>query len=438
MKGYLSAMFKHDLFAPFAHQHDGSSTSYLQELSAMVEQLIERWIKTPLRPILKPPLTHIPLLGRFFLKNLSYRVESKIDSPATEVIFTRSKRTRQKICLKRWQPWKDELYDTQDTATCNKYLLEGLSFNRRFAPNIYLGIAPIHTESLSSIDRGQLIAHPEKKKLAENIPYALVMKRLPEIQRLDHQLPLVYKNRQNVERYIAFLAASVASMHTQLEPSSLEFGSATHIAEKLSLNTSLYCRTLKDLADKNLLEEKSYKRVSEILEQACKQFHDDFERRYKLGHIKRCHGDLKATNLWVCRKYPLLPQKRLLALDCIDFRPEFCHIDTLSDVAMLAIDLEMHLTSSLGEEGRPYARRFLDEYMQQALEQEKITRALLEYYLTEKAMVFACISALYDGRPDWGKQYLDIALIHAQKLADILASTNISSTISGQRVASQA
>jgi len=41
---------------------------------------------------------------------------------------------------------------------------------------------------------------------------------------------------------------------------------------------------------------------------------------------------------------------------------------------------------------------------------------LLEYYMTEKAMICAFMSILYDQLPTLGEKYLDVAFAHAQRL----------------------
>ena len=157
--------------------------------------------------------------------------------------------------------------------------------------------------------------------------------------------------------------------------------------------------------------------------------YESFEQRHHHKHIRRCHGDLKATNLWICqasgsRSQLPLPNQRLVALDCVDFKPEFCHIDTLSDIAMLAIDLEMRLTSWSNNpqdqrRGKRLTKLFMNTYLHEMGEKDTV-RLLLEYYLTEKAMICTYMSILYDKLPSLGEKYLDVVLTHSQKLADYL------------------
>ncbi len=183
--------------------------------------------------------------------------------------------------------------------------------------------------------------------------------------------------------------------------------------------------------------------ISNLIAQAYKAYRDLFQKRHDAHHIKRCHGDLKTTNLWIepektflfgLKKYP----RQLLALDCVDFNPEFCHIDTLSDVAMLAIDLEMHLSdwlkmSSNRQEGEALTRYFLKCYLgemkEDSEENSRVLWSLLEYYMTEKSMVCAYVSILYDERPVIGKKYLEVALAHAQRLEKMLNDLGCSPTL---------
>ena len=165
--------------------------------------------------------------------------------------------------------------------------------------------------------------------------------------------------------------------------------------------------------------------ASMLLEQVGKVHLYDFNKRYREGHIKRCHGDLKAANLWVCPPdNDSQAQERLIPLDCVDFNPEFCNIDTLSDVAMLAIDLEMRLGNPVGNgneklSGQQLARHFLHTYLKASGESETVW-PLLEYYMTEKAMVCAYMSVQYDGLPTLGEKYLEVVLTHAKELAKYL------------------
>ena len=221
-------------------------------------------------------------------------------------------------------------------------------------------------------------------------------------------------------------------MHNQLVPSPEGRGNSESILSKLAFNKRFFDEALKLLGHDDESAHK-YECIGRLMLQFCRDYSEHFDRRYRNGNIKRCHGDLKAANLWVRLEKHLFwglkerpPQ--LLALDCVDFKPEFCHIDTLSDIALLAIDIEMQLTDWSSENinrqpGQSTARSFLQTYLRKVQEDDKAVWPLLEYYMTEKSMVSASMNILYSGSLILGKRYLDIALSHAEKLKKLLASS---------------
>ncbi len=96
-----------------------------------------------------------------------------------------------------------------------------------------------------------------------------------------------------------------------------------------------------------------------------------------------------------------------------------------------AIDLEMHLSDGLDQNiethcGQILAKHFLLTYLLAVQENSEVAWPLLEYYMTEKAMVCAYVSILYDMLPDQGEKYLNIALSHAQKLEKMLTHSDSS------------
>ncbi len=208
-------------------------------------------------------------------------------------------------------------------------------------------------------------------------------------------------------------------MHRKLDqpPDIHSYGRSDRIAAKLRLNSELFREAMRKLFPTG---DKNYNWIGGCLNEACDVYSDLFENRYRDGHIKRCHGDLKVTNLWV-PSFPIPPfQAKLLALDCIDFKPEFCFIDTLSDVSMLAVDLER-----LYPQETELPRRFLQSYLSDMQEDFEIVEPLLEYYLTEKAMVCSYVSILFDEQQDdqkheLGKKYLHVAYCHARRLQKLV------------------
>lgn len=115
---------------------------------------------------------------------------------------------------------------------------------------------------------------------------------------------------------------------------------------------------------------------------------------------------------------------QLFLLDCVDFNPNFCHIDTLSDIAMMAVDLEMYLTHlsnnlEAKENGEELVRHFLNTYRHNAGESAEVW-PLLEYYIIEKAMVCVYNCIIFENKPSLGEHYLDVVINHTKRLNDHL------------------
>lgn len=368
-----------------------------------------------------------------------YRITRSITSPATQVLFVCNKLTGKQLCLKIWLPCHNELYDTQDIIKRAHYTVEGLYFNRRFAPDICLGLAPIRMMG-DYVRLEQLVIYPQKSCLRKGVEYALVMEPLNEKWRLDHYL---HPEHLGTWDGVKFLAHEIATMHQAIRsdelPENQRIGDAATISQKWRLNKELFGTCLQEISSSDdgagrgfavQQDIAAYQQIASIMDRACAHYAGLFDRRYHEHRIKRCHGDLKATNLWI------RPAKssstggdqtpKLLALDCVDFKPEFCYIDTLSDVAMLAVNIEMYLSRYYGEGAdhnlaRELTQSFLDTYLACLQEKRDEVQPLLEYYMTEKAIICTYMSILYDSELDPGLQYLNVALHHARNVSDLMA-----------------
>lgn len=400
-------------------------------------------------------IEHIALLLRIipkrFYPDLLYPIEEEIVSTTTRVIFTRRKQNRQQVCLKLWQ--FENICNPELVTRKVSYLLEGLEFNRRVAPFVYIGIAPIYlngNEDSKKILRGKLMENPKERHFKYGMDYALVMKRLDESLKLDN---LIYQQKLCELGDFEFLAKEVAQIHKKLDNSPVDKGTPDSIWSKLVINCRLFEESLHLLTNESqrlCIQDEDcsfidpYLWINTIITKAYAECIGLFQQRYGSHCIKRCHGDLKTTNLWIepAKSYFFGLKKRpqyLIALDCVDFNPEFCHIDTLSDLAMLTIDLELHLYNWLNksfnrESERDLTQHFLNCYFHEMQEDRDKSDLLLEYYMTEKSMVCSYVSILYDQRSVIGKKYLEVALSHAQKLEKMLTHSDTTTQTSSLSV----
>jgi len=356
-------------------------------------------------------LRNLQKFHRIYPMMLPQSVKDRIISPTTQVVFTESRLAERPICVKVWQRQRIK----KETTRHILYLLEGFVYNQRFAPGVYLGI--MYIERLSADAQtflpGHLTLVPHKSKLI-NGEYAYIMKTLPIVWRLDHRLYAEKRPLATIDG-MKFLAREVARLHRRAGNPFSKRGLPASIVAKLKFNRQFFIQAL-DKLSLDGIDVNAYKRIDTVMKTAVFDLEPDFKRRFDQGHIKRCHGDLKLTNLWIRPISRTPPQERLLALDCIDFNLDFSHIDTLSDIAMLVMDLQMHLLP----EQKPFVKEFVSTYLHEMAEDEKSVETLLKYYITEKAMVCANVSILLDNASERGMEYLSLALQQASELQKLL------------------
>lgn len=165
-----------------------------------------------------------------------HTITHTLRSQATLILFVESQDAIIPLCLKLWHAFENDIYVTSDIDTCNSYTLNGFAFNRRHAPGVYLGIAPIyHFQDQQSIELGELLTHPQPDQLEKGVLYALVMKRLPQNWRLDHQ---IHRGNFGTREDMRFLATTIAHMHQNLEHAPPHLGQLNILQKKWNLNKS--------------------------------------------------------------------------------------------------------------------------------------------------------------------------------------------------------
>jgi len=400
------------------------------------ESLSERFTEAPLDSIPAPSY---------------YQTEDICQSECALILFTQHTLTSERIVMKILREYKDTRYSLATLKERQQCQLEALERNRVFTPEVYIGLAridyldlPQGRFAIEEIIRGstpggigllgleqgffpinEIIANPTQEILDHDAEYALVMCQLPEERRLDHLLS--EESEDALIYYMRLLSKYVAHMHTYLiKPldageAEIQWGSYQQLHSKLLHNLGLldlvlttgkldqYC-TL-DLLQGTLhwLEETLLQVFSES------RYHSYFEQRVREQRIKRCHGDLKSPNIWI-----LLPDQScnwesddcVKILDAIDFNPCYSNIDTLSDFAMLVIDVQTRTKSpDLADEMVRY-------YLELTDQNNQVARSVLAYYLVEKTIVGAAISIVYDNLPELGLSLLEIAKTRLQFLVD--------------------
>ena len=234
-----------------------------------------------------------------------------------------------------------------------------LSLNRRTAPEIYLRVRRI-TRGVS----GGL----EWDSAGEIVEWVLEMRRFDQALRLDR----LADAGKLTGAMIADLVDALIDLHARAEVLGAPYGGAEDLEGIVRDNTA-------DLGEwPELFPPSEVTSLDEDCWAAWRALAPLLDRRRARGWVRHGHGDLHLANvvLWKGRPTPF---------DCIEFNPELRWIDTISEAAFVAMDLQAR--------GYPgYGWRFINRYLEDSVDYEAIR--LLRYYVIYRALVRAKVEAL--------------------------------------------
>ena len=250
-----------------------------------------------------------------------------------------------------------------DFSTLEKryfYCQEELRLNRRFAPEIYLDLIEIH----GSEDA------PKLQGSGEVIEYAIKMLEFPQQCLLSSHAA---KDDLSPE-LIDDIAATVSAAHANSDRADQadDFGTATVAAQWSAENMDQIRNAIprEFMPDSYFQLEYWYQENNALLA--------NIDARKREGFVRECHGDLHLGNM-------ALIGGRVTLFDCIEFNPQLRWIDTISEVAFVAMDLQAR--------GYPeYCWRFINQYL--AISGDYAGVKLLRYYFIYRALVRAKVAAL--------------------------------------------
>ena len=277
-----------------------------------------------------------------------------------------------------------------DFSTLEKRLYfceEELRLNRRFATDLYLQVIPITGTPTC----------PELGGDGNIIEYAVKMCEFPQ-----HDLLSTYTTEQRLTlSHVNSIADATARIHRTAQPAmqNTNFGTPDTIYRwsrenfeqiETAIPKNILPAYFQQLKDRTLTQNKPADSV--------------ITQRKINGFVRECHGDLHLGNM-------ALIGGHVVPFDCIEFNQELRWIDTISEVAFVAMDLQARGYLE-------YSWRFINRYLQIIGDYEGI--ALLRYYIVYRALVRAKVEALQvkqnkisDGsehqRYRESRRYLDLA-----------------------------
>jgi uncharacterized protein len=252
------------------------------------------------------------------------------------------------------------------------YCREELRLNRRFAPDLYVGVCAIRERDGQATfsGTGPLIEH------------AVRMRQFDREEELDRLLVAGGIELEELAAFGAYLAAIHASVAvasrdgTRGRPDTIRAQVQENLEQCIEAASGL--DTMQELIA-----------LREPMSRRLQRLSPDMSRRLEEGFVRECHGDLHSRNI-------VRRDGRLLAFDCMEFEPAFRWIDVAEEIAFLAADSEAQGFRSAGH-------AFLCGYLSASGDYESIR--LLDLYKAHRALVRAKVVALSretDVRPHRG------------------------------------
>lgn len=249
--------------------------------------------------------------------------------------------------------------------------LRELHLNRRLAPDVYLGLAPVERVG-GSFQVVATVADPTTVGVGE---HCVVMRRLPEGRDARSLLEAGALGRPALRR-LATQLARFHRDHSLGRPSPFSPDEwLLRIAHPVEANfESLLGHT------PMVVPEKDVSRLRDLTQQAFERLGLYFERRRENGRATDAHGDLHLDHVWFESD-----DADPIVIDCIAFDEGLRRIDAAADLAFLTMDL--------GNRGhRDLAELLLATYA--AVADDYDLYHVIDFYMSYRAAVRAKVAAL--------------------------------------------
>ncbi|HUB42562.1 MAG TPA: AAA family ATPase [Streptosporangiaceae bacterium] len=249
--------------------------------------------------------------------------------------------------------------------------------NRRFAPDVYLGVAEVRAPD------GQVCDH------------LVVMRRMPTSRRLS----ALVEAREPVSPAVRQVARILATQHAAAKrsPQISQQGGRDAIWRRWHDNIDQF----RTAASDELVADAEINEAGRLADRFLVARQELFDARIRSGRIVDGHGDLMAADIFCLDDGPRI-------LDCLDFDDKLRWVDGLDDASFLAMDLEQLGAPNLAEQ-------FIRWYSEYSGDPAPV--ALRHHYVAYRAIVrakVACIGARQSDRaaPGQARHLLAAALRH--------------------------
>ncbi|TYB41045.1 gluconate kinase, partial [Actinomadura chibensis] len=192
-----------------------------------------------------------------------------------------------------------------------------VELNRRFAPDVYLGVADVHAPD------GQVCDH------------LVVMRRMPA----DRRLATLVRNGAPVTNALRDTARTLASWHARAPRTPTINAQGTRDALQARWNDNIH-QTRPFHGD--TITPQTATEIEQLATEFLAGRQPLFDARITDGRVIDGHGDLLATDIFCLDDGPRI-------LDCLEFDDHLRSLDGLDDACFLAMDLERLNAPDLAE-----------------------------------------------------------------------------------------
>ena len=268
------------------------------------------------------------------------------------------------VAYKIKKPVRFSFLDFSTLERRRHFCEEELRLNRRFAPELYLGISRLTR-------RGDGVRFDAADRHAPILEYAV---RLREFARSCELTQLIVRDAITADDLRDF-GRDVAAVHAgaQRAAETDHYGSVATVQQAVAANLTELAAIDPPVTERATVAtmERSFLARGDVLAPRM-------QARRRAGRIRECHGDLHAGNV-------VQLEERLVAFDCIEFDPALRFIDIVSDASFLYMDLRSRQRPDL-------AYGFLDGWLERTGDHEGLE--LLRYYAAYRALVRAKVVVL--------------------------------------------
>lgn len=259
------------------------------------------------------------------------------------------------------KPVKLDFIDASTLERRRHHCEEEIRLNRRFAPDLYVGMVAI------TLKNGRAVVGTD----GPAVDYAVRMRQFSA----SEELPALLARNDVDAAQVTALGQRLAEFH--LDAKVAPTMRAPEKTEQIC--SSLFGNLSQLLQSANLIEQRArLERLVAWTRNTARELEPSFLFRESEGFVREGHGDLHAANI-------VRHDGHLVPFDCIEFDPSLRWIDVIDDVAFLVMDLMSHERADL-------VTALLSRYLE--VTGDYAGMRLLPFYAAYRALVRAKVDAL--------------------------------------------